>query len=237
MSVFKRTSDPERIATRKLLNVPADATVFLNMNRNSQRKRLDLSVMAFARLVQKHPDRPLYLVFVTTVNPQAGSYYNPVQMYLNELKSLGLDILKFGQRVICVDTAPPKMLDDKTIAAIYSACDYGINTANGEGFGLCQLEHLACGAPQVVIDVGDYGCFLTPETSEIVPATIYEYLPMTAGIGSITKTAPVEEVAAAMDRILAKKDVDACIRVAESRPWSKICDPFLELVAGYNKDV
>jgi glycosyltransferase involved in cell wall biosynthesis len=236
-SVFKRTSDPERIATRKMLNLPPNAIAFLNVNRNSQRKRLDLTVMAFARLVQKHPELPLHMVFVTTMNPQAGAHYNPVQIYMEELKRLGVDILKFGQRVVCVDNAPPKMLDDKTIAAIYSACDYGINTANGEGFGLCQLEQLACGAPQVVVDVGDYGAFLTPEVAEIVPATIYEYLPMTAGIGTISKTAPVEEVAAAMDRILAKKNVEECVALAETRPWAKICDPFLELVAGYNKDV
>lgn len=236
MTVYKRSPDSERIATRKMLNVPGDATVFLNVNRNSQRKRLDLSVMAFTRLLHKNPELPLYMVFVTTMNPQAGAHYNPVQIYLNELKSLGLDPLKYGQRVICVDNAPPKMLDDKTIAAIYSACDYGINTANGEGFGLCQLEHMACGGPQVVIDVGDYRAFLSPEVSEIIPTTTYEYLPMTAGIGSITRSAHVDEVTEAMNRILSNKNVEGCIKLAESRPWSKICDPFLELVATFNKD-
>jgi len=233
-TVFKRQSDSERIATRKMLNIAPDATVFLNINRNSERKRLDLSVMAFARLLKQNPDLPLHMVFVTQMNPQAGAHYNPVAVYINELKLNGLDMLKYGQRVSCVDNSPPKILDDATINAIYSACDYGINTSNGEGFGLCQLEHLACGAPQVVIDVGDYRCFMNDEVSEIVPATQYCYLPLTAGVGNVAKSATAEEVAAAMNRILSNKSVDKCVELAKSRPWSKICDPFLELVATFN---
>lgn len=234
-SVFKRLPDAERIATRKQMNIPSDATVFLNVNRNSERKRLDLTVMAFARTLAANPDLPLYMVFVTAMNPQAGAYYNPVSIFVNELNKLGLDVLKYGQRVACVDNAPPKMLDDKTIAAIYNACDYGVNTSNGEGFGLCQLEHLACGAPQVVINSGDYEAFLTPEVSEIIQPSSYAYLPLNAGIGSISKSASVEEVSAAMCRILKNKNVDACVKLAESRPWSRICDPFLELVAMFEK--
>jgi glycosyltransferase involved in cell wall biosynthesis len=233
--IFKRLSDAERVAVRKQMNIPADATVFLNVNRNSERKRLDLSVMAFARLLQRNPELPLYLVFVTTMNPNSGAYYNPVTIFVNELKSLDLDVLKYGQRVLCVDTAPPKMLDDKTIASIYNACDYGVNTSNGEGFGLCQLEHLACGAPQVVINSGDYEAFLTPDVAEIVQPSSYAYLPTSAGIGIISKSASAEEVAAAMHRIMDNKKVDACVQLAESRPWSRICDPFLEMVATFEK--
>jgi len=232
--LFRVIPDAERIAVRRQLSLPLDAIAFLNVNRNSERKRLDLSVMAFTRLVQKHPELPLYLVFVTNLHPQTGGYYSPVQMYLSELQRLGLDVLKYGQRVVCVDSSPPKMLDDKTIASIYGACDYGLNTANGEGFGLCQLEHLACGAPQVVIDVGDYRAFLTDEVAEILPATEYAYLNHTAGIGNITKSAPLGEIVGAMERVLNKKDTSLCVRIAGLRPWSKVCDPFLELVAATN---
>jgi glycosyltransferase involved in cell wall biosynthesis len=231
--IYNRVSDTERIGIRKQLNVPADGIVFLNMNRNSERKRLDLSIMAFARLVQKNPDLPLYIVFVTGMSPTSGAFYNPIQIWLNEIEVLKLDSLKYGGRVICVDTNR-QLFDDKSINGIYNACDYGINTSNGEGFGLCQLEHLATGAPQVVIDVGDYQSFMTPAVSEIVPATEYSYLAMSAGIGSIAQTAPVADIVAAMDRILSNTDKDECIRVAGTRPWYRICDQFLELVATHN---
>jgi glycosyltransferase involved in cell wall biosynthesis len=202
MSVFNRQTDSERIATRKQMNIPSDAIVFLNMNRNSERKRLDLSVMAFARLLKRNPELPIYMLFVTSMNPQSGAHYNPIQIYMNELNLLKLDVLKLGQRIVSLDTSPPKLFDDKTVNSFYNACDYGINTANGEGFGLCQLEHLATGAPQVVIDVGDYNSFMNKNVAEIVPATSYSYMSMTTGIGLTQKSASAEEVADAMERIL-----------------------------------
>jgi hypothetical protein len=57
---------------------------------------------------------------------------------------------------------------------------------------------------------------------------------MGAGIGSIARTARVADVADAMNRILSNKNSAACIKTAESRPWSRICDGFLELVATHS---
>ena len=228
--LFKPSSDAERIATRKTLNIPPEAVVFLNMNRNSERKRLDLSVMAFARLVAKYPTLPLYMLFVCNMSQQSGIFYHPVAIFIEELNRLRLSPADFGSRVCLVDTSPPRLLDDKTIASLYGAADYGINTANGEGFGLCQLEHLATGAPQVVVDVGDYRCFLDETVAEIVPVTSYSYLSIGAGVGKIAKTASVEDVTAAMDRILSNKRSSVCVEKAKTRPWSKVCDPFLETI-------
>lgn len=231
--IFNRISDVERIAVRKQMDIPPNAVVFLNMNRNSERKRHDLTVMSFARLVKKNPDIPLYLVVVTGMNPQSGAFYNPIQMYMNELQHLGIEPLKYGQRVVVVDTNR-QLFDDTGINRIYNACDYGINTSNGEGFGLCQLEHVATGAPQVVINSGDYNAFLTKDVAEIIEPSSYAYLAIGSGIGSISKSASVEEITDAMERILSNKNVEECVKITASRPWSKICDPFLELVATHN---
>ena len=35
---------------------------------------------------------------------------------------------------------------------IYNECDVGVNTCKGEGWGLVNFEHAACGVPQVVPD-------------------------------------------------------------------------------------
>jgi glycosyltransferase involved in cell wall biosynthesis len=35
---------------------------------------------------------------------------------------------------------------------IYNACDVGVNTCKGEGWGLVNFEHAACNVPQVVPD-------------------------------------------------------------------------------------
>jgi glycosyltransferase involved in cell wall biosynthesis len=233
--LFKRNSDSERIAIRKQLNIPADATVFLNINRNSERKRLDLAIMGFARLLKKFPDNAYYMVFVTGMNPQNGAFYNPIQIFVTELQTLGIDVLKYGNRIVCVDTNR-QLFDDGSVNAIYNACNYGINTSNGEGFGLCQLEHLATGAPQLVVDIGDYHSFMDESVAVFVKPTSYAYLSMGAGIGSFARNGSAEDIAEGMEKILQNTNIAECIKIAEKRPWSRICDGFLEIVATHSSE-
>lgn len=232
--VFKPLSDGERAGIRKNLNLKSGDRVFLNMNRNSQRKRLDLTIMAFARLLQKFPDAPYHLLLVTGVKPEGGAFYQPLQIYLNELELLGLDNLKYGTRVTIVDTtAPQAYFNDDAINQLYNVADVGINTSAGEGFGLCQLEHMATGAPQVVLALDCYKAFMNDKTSVQLPTTSYSYLQMTAGVGLTEYTTTAEAVAEGMEKALSmcgKETSDACVALARSRPWSKICDDFLESV-------
>jgi glycosyltransferase involved in cell wall biosynthesis len=233
--VFKRLADTERSMARKSLKIPGDARVFLNMNRNSQRKRLDLTVMGFARLLKKYPDAPLYLIFVTSIRPDAGSFYHPVTIFIEELKRFDLDTFKYANRLICVDTTPPNAyFADDAINQIYNAADIGVNTSNGEGFGLCQLEHMATGAPQVVLDIGGYRSFMNEEVGVLLPPSNYSYLPMTAGVGLYEESVTADEVLDGMDRALKlvedPQTAEKCVKVAEQRPWSRICDEFLESI-------
>jgi glycosyltransferase involved in cell wall biosynthesis len=232
--VFKPLSDGERAGIRKNLNLKSSDKVFLNMNRNSQRKRLDLTIMAFARLLKKFPDAPYHLLLVTGVKPEGGAFYQPLQIYLNELELLGLDNLKYGTRVTIVDTtAPQAYFNDDAINQLYNVADVGINTSAGEGFGLCQLEHMATGAPQVVLALDCYKAFMNDKTSVQLPTTSYSYLQMTAGVGLTEYTTTAEAVAEGMEKALAmcgKETSEACVALARTRPWSKICDDFLESV-------
>ena len=232
--VFKPLSDGERAGIRKNLNLKSGDKVFLNMNRNSQRKRLDLTIMAFARLLKKFPDAPYHLLLVTGVKPEGGAFYQPLQIYLNELELLGLDNLKYGTRVTIVDTtAPQAYFNDDAINQLYNVADVGINTSAGEGFGLCQLEHMATGAPQVVLALDCYKAFMNDKTSVQLPTTSYSYLQMTAGVGLTEYTTTAESVAEGMEKAVAmcgKETSEACVALARTRPWSKICDDFLESV-------
>lgn len=235
MLTFKRLGDPERANARKALNLPLDAKVFLNVNRNSSRKRLDLSIMGFARLIKMRPDDLLCMVFVTGVRPESNGYYNPLQIYMSELEHLGLDPVKYGTRLVCVDTTPPFVyFGDDAINQIYNAADVGVNTANGEGFGLCQLEHLATGAPQVVLDIGGYRSFLNEEVAVLLPVLTYGYLQQGVGVGLIESSTTAEAVADGLQQALelaAKPDtVQKCLSIAQSKPWSRVCDDFLESV-------
>lgn len=233
--VFRRLPDQERVTARKALNIPLDAKVVLNVNRNSARKRLDLSIMGFARVLQKFPEVPLYMVVVTSIRADSGAHYNPLQIFMNELETLKLPTLTFANRLIVVDTTTPHVyFGDEAINQLYNASDVGINTANGEGFGLCQLEHLATGSPQVVLDLGGFRSFITEEVGVLLKPTTYSYLHQGAGVGLVEYTTTPEAVAEGIEKALEMSAnpsvVRKCLDVAQQRPWSRICDGFLETV-------
>ena len=210
---------------RKYLGIPENAIVFLNVNRNTERKRLDLTIMAFVELIAAH-NNPLYLVLTAP-----NGYYNVLDIFQNEIRRKGLDLSTFMQRLVCVSTAPPAVSDDTAILGLYGACDVGINTSNGEGFGLGSLEHLACGSPQVVVDSGDYRSFLTDEVAVILPPTIVGYLPGSTTIGRITASARVSDIAEGMQKaILLSRE--KCVAHAKQFSWAQMTDSFLERVIG-----
>lgn len=226
-NVFKPLSNTERSAIRRNLGVPEDATVFLNANRNSERKRLDLSICSFVELLVRNPDANICLLMFTTVS---NGTYNPVAIYETELKRRGLKIEDQQKKLLVIDTAPPNIFTDEVMNQIYNITNVGINTSNGEGYGLCQLEHLATGAPQVVSDVGDYHSFMDESCAVFVKPTVIEYLPAKFGIGTYTESVTITDFANGMEKALLL-DSTNCIRKIEKKSWARVCDPFLEMVA------
>jgi glycosyltransferase involved in cell wall biosynthesis len=197
--------------------------------------------MGFVRMIKRYPTELQYMVLVTGARPDAGGHYNPLHIYMDELKRVGLEPITYGTRLVVVDSTPPHIyLADEAINQIYNAADVGVNSANGEGFGLCQLEHLATGAPQVVLDIGGYRSFLNDEVSVLLKPSSYSYLAQNAGIGTIEHSVTADEFADGMDRALQmSKDasvIQRCLMIAQQRPWSRICDDFLESVISLKKD-
>lgn len=230
-SVFSKLPADVRLAQRASMNIPSNAIVFLNANRNSQRKRLDLTLAGFARLVAQNPTEPYYLMIVTNINPQTGSYYDIQRIFIEELKQLNLLQPDFIARLLLVDTAPPNTIDDDGINKIYNICDIGVNTSDGEGYGLCQLEHLYTGAPQVVTDVGTYSSFMNSSVAEFIPRGDRVYFSGGMPHGGWAPNFSMEAVAEAMRRAVETLDVKKR-KIAESAflSWSTVCDHFLEQI-------
>lgn len=228
-SVFSHLPKDSRITTRKTMNIPTDAIVFLNANRNSQRKRLDLSVMGFVQLLKRNPESQYFFLFVTNMNPQSGAYYDLQRVFLEELKANDMDRDKFVQRLMIMDTAPPNNVADDAINRIYNATDIGVNTSDGEGYGLCQLEHLYTGAPQVVTDVGSYRSFLTDDVAEFIPQGERVYFPGTMPLGFYTPGFAAGDVATAFENAI--KTLDEKKKSAleyRFKSWSTVCDGWLD---------
>jgi glycosyltransferase involved in cell wall biosynthesis len=214
---------------RKNLSLPADAILFLNANRNSQRKRLDLTVAGFAALLRRDQTNPLYLMIVTNMSAQTGAFYDVHRIFHEELKRYNLDLQTFARRLLVVDSAPPNILADEAINQIYNAANIGVNTSDGEGFGLCQLEHMYTGAPQVVTDVGSYRTFLSESVAEFIPTDGRSYFAGGMPHGLYSPTFSVEAVADAMDRAYKTLyEKRKAVGAYQFKSWAKVCDSWLE---------
>ncbi|MEW6130059.1 MAG: glycosyltransferase [Acidobacteriota bacterium] len=114
-----------------------DAFIVLNANRNNKRKRVDLTMQAFAEFAKDKPDAYLYL----HMGMRDYGYDIPA---LTEKLNLDDRLLRATE-----ETEKPTISDEQ-LNVIYNACDIGINTSLGEGWGLVAFEHAATGAAQIV---------------------------------------------------------------------------------------
>ncbi len=226
--VFKQLPDRERASLRASMNIPKDAVVLLNINRNSQRKRLDLTLGAFAELLLRRSDKPYYLIVATGVNPQSGAYYDIQRIFQTEVQERGLPPAML-QRLLLVDTSGQAVLGDEAVNGLYNAADIGVNTSDGEGFGLCQLEHMYTGAPQIVTDVGSYRSFLDEKVAEFVKPVSHQWFAGSMPLGSISMVFLYQDVASAMERMIdTLPERKQAVASYSFKTWSQVCDSWLE---------
>ena len=227
-TIFSNLPLAARAALRKNVGLPTEAIVFLNANRNSQRKRQDLTIMGFVDLLKRHQDKPLWLLMVTSVDPQKGAHYDIQRIFNHQLVRAGLDVNVYTKRMAIVDTAPPNTLGDEGINQIYNMCDIGINTSDGEGFGLCQLEHLYTGAPQIVTDVGSYRSFLPTTVATYIHPGPLAYQAAAMPLGLSAPTFNPSDVSDAMEAAIEKYQVmRAAISDIKFKTWSEVCASWL----------
>jgi D-inositol-3-phosphate glycosyltransferase len=110
----------------------------LNANRNMPRKRIDLTMQGFAQFARDKPAN--------------------VKLYLHmATEDTGWNVLilakRYGifERLIMTqaDNSRPEFSDEK-LNLLYNACDVGITTTTGEGWGMVSFEHAATKAAQIV---------------------------------------------------------------------------------------
>ena len=117
-----------------------ESFVVLNASRPDQRKRVDLTIRGFARFAAGKPANVrlcLHHAFMDDASERRlGSL----------IRQCGI-----GDRV-SVNPLGSRVADDAELNLLYNACDVGINTSMGEGWGLVSCEHGAAGAAQIVPD-------------------------------------------------------------------------------------
>jgi D-inositol-3-phosphate glycosyltransferase len=115
-----------------------ESFIVLNASRPDKRKRVDLTVEGFARFAADKPTNVrLCLHHAIMGEPEK-----------DEINSL---VQRFGlEERIHLNPLAGGILDDDDLNLLYNACDVGINTSMGEGWGLVSFEHGAAGAAQIV---------------------------------------------------------------------------------------
>jgi glycosyltransferase involved in cell wall biosynthesis len=228
-SIFTCMTAEARKGIRTNMGVPEDAIVFLNMNRNSQRKRLDLTIAGFVGLLKNNPTKPYFLVIASNLQPQSGAYYDMQRIFLEELKDHGLDVQTYARRLLLIDTSPPNVWSDEAVNQLYNAADIGINTSDGEGFGLCQLEHMYTGAPQIVTDVGAYRDFMNSSVAEFISPNGKSYFAGGMPHGFSCPTFATTDVAKSMeDMVNTLGEKRKNVQKFQFSSWSRVCDEWLE---------
>ena len=129
---------------RKNIGIPDDKFIVFNGNRNQPRKRIDITIKAFSEFAVGREDTLLYLHMGTK-----DMGWSVMPLFKKEMEKRGLNP---GGRLILTSGDSPQLqsVPIEMLNMIYNVADVGLNSCTGEGFGLVNMEHAACGVPQLV---------------------------------------------------------------------------------------
>jgi D-inositol-3-phosphate glycosyltransferase len=152
---------------RKLLGLPEKTWggfFFLNVNRNQPRKRLDLTLQAFAQFRR-----------VWDISHQPGDPEPFLYLHVCPTGDQGYDLThlaayyKLHQQIILAEPGVYHGSSEAEIVATYQAADVQMSTTQGEGWGLTTLEGMACGIPQIAPKWAALGEWAT--AADLVPCS------------------------------------------------------------------
>lgn len=147
---------------RKFFNVNENDFIIVNLNRNQPRKRWDICLMSYVKFISKHLDDPIKLMIATSM--QGG--WDISDMIVSECRKYNITIEDLKKHLIILQN--PQQISDFDINIMYNVGDIGINTCDGEGFGLCNFEQAGIGVPQIVPNIGGFKDFFTKNVNSIL---------------------------------------------------------------------
>lgn len=205
---------------RKAYGLPEDAFIVMNVGTNQFRKRLDLTVRAFADFAKDKEDA------VLVIHCMGGD------------RGEGWDIPQLGQlygiqdKLVGIHWARPFLTDDQ-LRVLYNCADVHINTSGGEGWGLTTVESALCGVAQLVPDWsatreiwGNHGMLL--------PVSDYRFEPR--GLNTAHAIVDAKQAANRLDYLYHNKEalsglaVNCLERALELPSWQEVGDRFAEVL-------
>jgi hypothetical protein len=130
---------------REKLGLKKDIFIVLNGNRNQFRKRMDITIAAFAKFAVGRPDAQLYMHM--GLKDQG---WDLMPLFAREMGKNGLD--PNGRIIMTSNNPNPPNVSTEMLNWIYNCADVGVNTTKGGGWELVNFENAACRVAQVVPD-------------------------------------------------------------------------------------
>lgn len=138
--VFHPLSKKEAMRLRKkYLNVGPEKYVVTNINRNTSRKQIPYTFLAFKEFRKQVPDSLLYVH--AAFHDQGGDL-------LLAARDLGFNLKE--DVIFPVNYGPGNAVSEEALNGLYNAADMYLSTHLGEGWGLTISESMAAGTPVVV---------------------------------------------------------------------------------------
>jgi glycosyltransferase involved in cell wall biosynthesis len=212
----------DKLEARKELGLNPDDFIVFNGNRNQFRKRIDITVSAFAKFAVDRPNAKLYLHM--GLKDQG---WDIMPLFAREMMRQGLD--PNNRIIMTTPHAHPPSVPVEMLNTIYSAVDVGVNTCKGEGWGLVNFEHAACRVAQIVPD--HTSCKEIFEGAGLLIRSLHADVDTNFGrIMPCPDDNHLAELLAAVyeDRVLLQRVADACYeRATEERfDWDTVADQF-----------
>lgn len=168
----------DKIESKKQFGFSKDDFIILNTNRNNYRKAIDITIDAFVIFLKlKNCDSRIKLFLnMSYINMEVVGYdiYNLIKISCIKHNIDYNDVV--NKHIFVNDTNRANHISDEKMNYLYNACDIGINTCIGEGFGLCNLEHGGIGKPQIISGVGALNDIFTNEYSTIITPVAELYI-------------------------------------------------------------
>jgi glycosyltransferase involved in cell wall biosynthesis len=217
-------SIPREIA-RQSIGLPRDVFLFTSLNRNIPRKRLDLLIISFVKLIVRFPMKPIFLLIVSNSNDKGG--FPLFEIFARELKLAGANTDTFGNRLLI--TLDNNRYTDDDVNIIYNCGDVGVSCAEGEGFGLCTFEQMSLGIPQIVPKITGHLEYCNEDNSQIVVPKHRYYIPQSySTVTGEAQAVDPEDVSKAMERYVFDEDLrklhgKLAKEKANEYTWDKCC--------------
>lgn len=228
---------PKKVA-RKFYNIDEKSFVIVNLNRNQPRKRWDICLMAYVKFIKNHLDDNIKLMISTALN----GGWDLVDIMHSECRKNGITFEQLKRHLIIIQN--PQQVTDREINVMYNVGDIGINTCDGEGFGLCNFEQAGVGVPQIVPKVGGFLDFMQKSYSVMVtPQWSYytdhsrDFVSGEAEVCSVDDFVEALEFYYKNKKLITKYGEKSRSIISEKYSWDKKAKQFYDIIMEFTKDV